>query len=77
MRKAGFVRSHAGYSFPGLDQKSVTEAAKFVKLSKLNPKVQKPKKDPKLSVPPINSDGSVGVDFNQEMVAPKEGSFLS
>ena len=30
-----------------------------------------------MSIPPIDPEGAVGVKFNQDMVAPKEGTFLS
>ena len=29
-----------------------------------------------MNIPPIEPEGAVGVAFNQNMVAPKEGTFL-
>ena len=42
----------------------------------INPELEKPK-DPKMKIPPLDPEGSAGVAFNQPMVAPKDGTFLS
>ena len=42
----------------------------------INPELEKPQ-DPKMKIPPLDPEGSAGVNFNEKMIAPKEGSFLS
>ena len=48
----------------------------FNKLSKENKDLEIPE-DPKVKIHPLDPGGSARVSFNQKMVAPKNGTYLS
>ena len=76
MRQKGFARTRGGYSFPGTDEQEIKRAVVFNKLMKKNKKLEAPD-DPKIKIEPLDPGGSAVVSFNQRMVAPKNGTFLS
>lgn len=66
------ARTRAGYVFKGISQKQIEIAAKtrVVKMKKIDSKIVEKPKSPKMGIDPLNPDGSVGVSFNQKMLAP-------
>ena len=75
LRSSGMTRSRAGYVFKGISPKVIELAAKkrvVIKKKETEKKIEKPP-SPKMGVEPLNPDGSVGVTFNQKMLAPEPG----
>ena len=67
------ARTRAGYVFKGISPKQIELAAKtrVVKMKKKETQKEEEKpQQPKMGIDPLNPDGSVGVTFNQKMLAP-------
>ena len=73
LRASGFKRSISGYQFPGINNAAIERAAKYKLLQKkLKKEGKKPKPlpEPKMSVKPMDPDGSYQVDFSVPMMSP-------
>jgi len=68
LKAKGFVRNRrVGFVFPGIDPTKIRSALKKKRENKKNEVVAE---EPKMNIGPIASNGSIGVDFNTEMIAP-------
>ena len=76
LRSYGLARTRAGYVFPGSNEKEINRGLIFNKLLQTNKKLKSPD-DPTIKIHPLDPGGSARVSFNQRMVAPKKGTFLS
>ena len=70
LKAKGFSRNRQiGFTFPGIDPKKISEAVKN-KRNNQNEESE-PKPEPKMKIGPIAANGSIGVDFNTDMIAPE------
>ena len=72
LKAKGFVANKklGGFVFPGIDSKVLRKALRKKKrLGKLK-RPPPPPPEPSMGIGPIASNGSIGVDFNVDMIAP-------
>jgi hypothetical protein len=70
LKAKGFVpnKKLGGFVFPGIDPKIIRKALRKKKRTKK--KKVKPPPEPGMAIGPIATNGSIGVDFNVDMIAP-------
>jgi hypothetical protein len=69
LKAKGFIRNKKiGFVFPGIDPKQIAAAIKNKKNMKKI--IKAVVVEPKMAIGPINTNGSINLDFNTEMIAP-------
>ena len=61
-----------GFTYPGIDLDKLNSAQEAAKVKALEEEaiMGEPLPEPRIAISPIGADGSVSLEFNQDMVAP-------